>query len=157
MRNSYRQAGGRAAGSWTRRAAIGLATLASLSGLTFGLSVSGASAQTVAATANSAKVVHISTRGTFGKVLAADSSNLTLYEHPGSACTGGCLKVWPALLMPKGDTVPEGVKGLGTVKFTGGRLQVTYHKQRLYTFVDDSGKSVNGNGVGGFVVAKYTG
>jgi len=35
-------------------------------------------------------------------------------------------------------------------------LQVTYHKQRLYTFTGDSGHSVNGNGVAGFKVAKVT-
>jgi len=33
-------------------------------------------------------------------------------------------------------------------------LQVTYRKHRLYTFTGDSGGSVNGNDVGGFVVAK---
>jgi predicted lipoprotein with Yx(FWY)xxD motif len=153
-----RQTGAPGARSWTRRAAVGIAALAGLSSLTFGLSVAGASAQTVAApTGASAKVVRIVTRGSFGKILAAKSSNLSLYEHPSGPCTGGCLSVWPPLLMPKGDTKPEGAKGLGTVKFTGGRLQVTYNKQPLYTFVDDKGKSVNGNGVGGFVVAEYTG
>jgi len=35
-----------------------------------------------------------------------------------------------------------------------GRLQVTYHKMRLYTFINDSGTSVTGNGVAGFKVAK---
>jgi hypothetical protein len=30
---------------------------------------------------------------------------------------------------------------------------VTYNGQRLYTFTGDIGYSVNGNGVGGFVVA----
>jgi hypothetical protein len=33
---------------------------------------------------------------------------------------------------------------------------VTYHGQRLYTFTGDTGHSVNGNGVAGFVVAKVT-
>ena len=159
MRSTDRREGARPVGSWARRAAVGLATLASLAGLTFGLSAADASAQTVAAnTVKAAKVVHVSTRGTFGKILAADHSNLSLYEHPGGPCTGSCLSVWPALLMPKGDTKPEGVKnGLGTVPFTGGRLQVTYDKQPLYTFVYDSGRSVNGNGVSGFVVAEYPG
>jgi hypothetical protein len=59
--------------------------------------------------------------------------------------------------MPKGKTMPKGVRCLGTAKF--GRhhqLQVTYHGKRLYTFTGDSGHSVNGNGVAGFKVAKVT-
>jgi predicted lipoprotein with Yx(FWY)xxD motif len=156
MRSTDRRTGAPTRATRTRRAAIGLAALGSLSGLALGLSAPSASAQAVATAGGSAVVVHISVRGSFGRVLAKESNNRTLYEDPGSTCTGGCLSVWPALLMPKGDTVPTGVKGLGTASFAGGRLQVTYHGQRLYTFVNDSGKSVNGNGVGGFVVAKYT-
>jgi len=57
--------------------------------------------------------------------------------------------------MPRGKTVPKGAPCLATAKL-GHRLQVTYHKQRLYTFTGDSGHSVNGNGVAGFVAAKVT-
>jgi hypothetical protein len=59
--------------------------------------------------------------------------------------------------MPAGKTLPKGkgVECLSTVSTSAG-LQVTYHKQPLYTFVDDSGTSLNGNGVGGFVAAKIT-
>ncbi len=39
---------------------------------------------------------------------------------------------------------------------TKTEYQVTYRGKRLYTFVDDSGSQVNGNGVAGFVVAKVT-
>lgn len=49
--------------------------------------------------------------------------------------------------------MPKGVRCLGTAKLQG-RLQVTYHHHRLYTFVSDSGGSVTGNGVEGFAVAK---
>ena len=36
------------------------------------------------------------------------------------------------------------------------KLQVTYHKLRLYAFIHDTGHSVTGNGVAGFHVAKVT-
>ena len=101
----------------------------------------------------SAVVVKQVTRGSFGKILTTVRGR-TLYEHPNGPCTGSCLSVWPPLLMPRGKTIPKGSKGLRTVRLASGRLQVTYRHLRLYTFVNDSGTSVNGNGVAGFVVAK---
>jgi predicted lipoprotein with Yx(FWY)xxD motif len=103
-----------------------------------------------------AVVVKISaSRGGFKNVLTTTAGvGATLYTA--STCTGGCLSAWPPLLMPKGKTMPEGPRGLtglGTVKF-GSRLQVTYKHHRLYTYVSDSGSSVNGNGVAGFSVIK---
>ena len=100
-----------------------------------------------------ARVVEVVTRGTFGKMLAAHKTGLSLYIHSGGPCTGSCLSVWPALELPKAATTPVGAKCLATVAL-GRRKQVTYMGQRLYTYVGDSGTSVNGNGVGGFAVAK---
>ena len=101
----------------------------------------------------SVKVVQVVTRSPIGKMLA-NVKGRSLYTTAGS-CTGSCLSIWPALLMPKGATTPLGAKCLATVA-SGKNRQVTYHGQRLYTFVDDSGSSVNGNGVGGFKAAKVT-
>jgi hypothetical protein len=57
--------------------------------------------------------------------------------------------------MPAGKTIPKGAPCLGTKSFgPHHRLQVTYRKHRLYTFTGDSGKSVNGNGLAGFAVAR---
>jgi predicted lipoprotein with Yx(FWY)xxD motif len=140
------------------RISIALATLgAGMAAFGVGLATApGASAQTVQARpATSAVVVATATRGSFGKILVT-TKGLALYEHPKGSCTGTCLTVWPPLLMPKGATTPEGASGLGTVKVGGGRLQVTYHKQPLYTFDEDSGTSVKGNGIDGFVVAKVS-
>lgn len=70
-------------------------------------------------------------------------------------CTGSCAAVWPPLVLPAGDTTPKGgkgVTGLGTVKLSNGDLQVTFNSEPLYTFTGDSGKSVNGNKVGPFLV-----
>jgi hypothetical protein len=102
----------------------------------------------------SAVVVKVVTRHHFGKILATPKGR-ALYVLPHGTCTGACLSIWPRLVMPRGKTVPKGTKCLGTAKFgSHGRLQVTYHKMRLYTFAEDSGTSVNGNGVAGFKVAK---
>jgi len=133
------------------RLALGLAIGAGLAALaTIPLTARAASHRP---TATSAVVVKVATRGSFGRILTTVKGR-SLYEHPGGPCTDSCLSVWPPLLMPKGATVPKGVSGLGTKTFTGGRLQVTYMDQPLFTFVSDSGTSVIGNGVGGFVVAK---
>jgi predicted lipoprotein with Yx(FWY)xxD motif len=86
---------------------------------------------------------------------AAGSSGHSLYEHPNGSCSASCQSIWPPLLMPAGTTIPKGASCLKTAKLGTG-LQVTYHGQRLYTFTGDSGHSVNGNGVAGFVVAKVT-
>jgi len=57
--------------------------------------------------------------------------------------------------MPMGTTKPKGAPCLATAKL-GTKLQVTYHGQRLYTFTGDTGHSVKGNGLAGFVAAKVT-
>ena len=74
-------------------------------------------------------------------VFTADSANK-------SACTGGCLAVWPPVTVAKGTkpTGGPGVKGLGTIS-SGGKLQVTWNKHPLYTYALDSAPGVvNGNG-----------
>lgn len=99
-------------------------------------------------------VVQVVDRAPIGRMLAT-RAGASLYTTSGT-CTGGCLTVWPPLVMPKGVTKPIGVKGLSTVEVTIGthhKLQVAYHGKPLYTFEGDSGTSVNGNGVGGFVAA----
>jgi predicted lipoprotein with Yx(FWY)xxD motif len=118
--------------------------------------VPGMDAAQAAGGGKGAKVVETVSRNPVGNMLAT-TSGASLYTHPGGPCTGSCLQVWPQLLMPAGKTIPKGsgVECLSTVSTSAG-LQVTYHKQPLYTFVSDSGTSLNGNGVGGFVAAKIT-
>jgi predicted lipoprotein with Yx(FWY)xxD motif len=98
------------------------------------------------------KVVAKANRSPVGEMLV-NLKGQSLYTNP-SGCTGDRLRVWPALLMPKGTTMPKGAKCLSTVSAAkAGRLQVTYDSQPLYTFTSDSGSSVNGNGVAGFEAA----
>jgi predicted lipoprotein with Yx(FWY)xxD motif len=105
--------------------------------------------------AGKTKVVKETVRGSFGEILT-DTKGLTLYIEPSGTCTGGCLTIWPPLLMPEGTTTPGGISsGLGTAK-RGARLQVTYEGKRLYTFYEDRGTSTKGEGVGGFIVAQVS-
>jgi len=90
----------------------------------------------------------------FGKMLVVHGSGRALYTNP-AGCSAACQSVWPPLVMPAGTTTPTGAPCLGTARL-GTQLQVTYHGLRLYTFVNDTGHSVNGNGMAGFHVAKVT-
>jgi predicted lipoprotein with Yx(FWY)xxD motif len=100
----------------------------------------------------SATVVQTVSRSPVGKMLAT-TGGASLYTHPSGPCTGSCLAIWPALLMPANKTKPKGAECLSTVATKGG-LQVRYDNQPLYTFVDDTGTSLNGNKVAGFKAAK---
>lgn len=110
-----------------------------------------------ATTGTSEAVVKVVDRAPFGKMLATLKGR-SLYETAGT-CTGQCLTVWPRLVLAPGKTTPTGVSDLGKAAFKVGtktEFQVTYKRHRLYTFVSDSGSSVNGNGVAGFMVAKVS-
>jgi predicted lipoprotein with Yx(FWY)xxD motif len=99
------------------------------------------------------QVVKVVTRKPFGKMLAT-IPGLSLYYLPTGSCDSACQSIWPPLTLPKGSTdVPAGTSCLGTAAL-GQLRQITYRGHRLYTFYLDSGTSVDGNGMGGFVVAK---
>jgi predicted lipoprotein with Yx(FWY)xxD motif len=91
-----------------------------------------------------------------GTVLA-DNSGLTLYhltsDPSGKAtCTGACAKVWPPLLLPKGDHLhgPHGLKDFSTIALAHGKKQVSFHGEALYRFAGDKKKGqAGGQGVEG--------
>lgn len=108
--------------------------------------------------------VEAMSRASYGKILVSDSG-ATLYRYtpdkPNTpTCTGSCAMAWPPDLLPAGSmAVPSGgLTGLGSVTLPDGRRQLTYNKMPLYTFADDHGTSVNGQGIGGvwFVVHPTT-
>ena len=86
--------------------------------------------------------------GTAGTILVDAATGLTVYiftkdvkDSGKSACTGGCLETWPALMVPAGGT-PTGGPGvtgtLGTItREDDGTLQVTYNGLPLYFFKND--------------------
>jgi predicted lipoprotein with Yx(FWY)xxD motif len=100
-----------------------------------------------------ATVVQEHRRRHFGLILTTVRGR-ALYYIPSNRCNSACLAIWPPLLMPVGKTIPKGATCLGTARFGRHRLQVTYRRHRLFTFVSDSGITPTGNGVGGFKVAK---
>ena len=107
------------------------------------------------ATARTAPMVKIRNRMGIGRMLVTARTGRALYILPGSSCTAGCLTVWPRLVLPRGKTIPTGASCLGAKRFGAHhRLQVTYHGHRLYTFVQDSGISVTGDGLEGFGAAR---
>ena len=151
MRFKLRRASGPRGMSWIARAVVAAALVGGVTAATAGI----AAAQTGPAPASTnALVVKEAFRMGFGKMLVVHGSGRALYTNP-AGCSAACQSVWPPLVMPAGTTTPTGAPCLGTAML-GTQLQVTYHKLRLYTFVNDTGHSVTGNGVAGFHVAKVT-
>ncbi|KAA1400159.1 COG4315 family predicted lipoprotein [Aeromicrobium ginsengisoli] len=78
--------------------------------------------------------------------IVVDGKGMTAYvfdnDSPGSdtsACTGECLKVWPAIISSSDRPQVDGVTGkVGTITGTDGAKQVTLDGRPLYTFHDDS-------------------
>ena len=151
MRFTFRRAGGPRGMSWTARAVVAAALVGGATMATAGV----AAAQTgPGPTGASAVVVKEAFRMGFGKMLVTQGAGKALYTNP-AGCTLACQSIWPPLVMPAGATKPTGAPCLATAML-GTKLQVTYHKLRLYTFINDTGHSVTGNGVAGFHVAKVT-
>jgi predicted lipoprotein with Yx(FWY)xxD motif len=150
MRLTLRRAG---VLSWTARAVLAGVLVSGSTAAAAGLAT-GAQAQVRPASAgSSATVVNVAKRPVFGKILVTVKVGMSLYYMPSGSCNASCRGVWPPLLMPKGKTKPLGAPCLATAKL-GKDLQVTYKGRRLYNYSGDSGHSVNGNGIAGFVVAK---
>jgi predicted lipoprotein with Yx(FWY)xxD motif len=152
MRLTLRQAGGT---SWTARAVMAALLVSGSTVATAGVAAAAQAQVRPAGSGSSATVVMAAARPKFGKILVTVNGGHALYEHPNGPCAAACRSIWPPLFMPAGKTTPKGASCLATAML-GKNLQVTYHGQRLYTFVDDSGHSVTGNGLAGFVVAKVT-
>ena len=148
MRFTLRRAGSM---SWAARAAVAAVLAGGSTAATAGI----AAAQIHPAgpsRATSAVVVKEAFRTGIGKMLVTAGLGRALYTNL-APCSAACQSIWPPLTMPAGATVPKGAPCLATVRL-GSKLQVTYHKMRLHTFVNDIGHSVNGNGLSGFHAAK---
>ncbi len=96
-------------------------------------------------TAGAATSVVVSTTKNprFGTILVSGKTVYTL-KASSAPCNALCLKIWPALVLPKGVTKAAAGSGvsaakLGTVRRHGGVLQVTYSGKPLYWFVGDRG------------------
>ena len=151
MKFTFRHADGSRGTSWAARAVVAAVLVSGSTAATAGI----AAAQvrpSGPSTATSAVVVKEASRTGFGKILVTPGAGRALYFNP-AGCNAACRSVWPPLTMPAGATVPKGAPCLGTVRL-GTKLEVTYHKLPLHTFISDTGHSVNGNGLAGFHAAK---
>jgi predicted lipoprotein with Yx(FWY)xxD motif len=88
---------------------------------------------------------------TLGKVVLTSLKNRTLYTlsnevHGKFHCTGGCLSIWPPLIVGK-NVKPRGPAPLGRTLRPDGRFQVTFKGRPLYTYGGDS-KAGDANGEG---------
>ena len=73
-------------------------------------------------------------------------------------CTGACAVAWPPLTVKTRAAVPRriaGIKGVfGTIRRPGGRLQVTWNRLPLYTYVNEGPYQVLCDDVDGWFVVR---
>lgn len=73
-------------------------------------------------------------------------------------CTGECARVWPPVLLRRGQTMPArlpGVRGrFGVVRRPDGRRQVTHNGRPLYAYHNDPPNTVLCNNVDGWFVVR---
>jgi predicted lipoprotein with Yx(FWY)xxD motif len=135
----------RSRGAFIAGAAV-LATLAS------------ALAPTAASQAARAKGPVVSTTTTSIGRIVVDARGHTLYlfgkdRNGKSACSGACAVAWPPLIANGKPRAGAGAKAsrLGTTRRADGRLQVTYNRHPVYTFVKDTKRGqTNGEGLNAF-------
>lgn len=100
----------------------------------------------------------------FGFVLArADRQALYYWQVEEKAggkvrCTGTCAALWPPLIVRSRTAVPAhvtGIKGtLGVIRRPGGKLQVTYNRLPVYTYVHEGPGVVRCDNVNGWFVVR---
>jgi len=100
----------------------------------------------------------VSTASTSLGRIVVNSGGRTLYmfgkdKRDKSACAGMCAKFWPPLIAAGKPRATGGARAslLGTTKRADGRMQVTYNRHPLYTFVKDTKKGqTHGEGLTAF-------
>ena len=135
--------------------------LLTFAGLAIALSLTGGALATSHSTTAGVKVGVASSK--LGRIIV-DGRGRTLYlfmkdKRGKSACAGQCAGFWPPLIASGKPVASGGVKAslLGTTKRADGRLQVTYNRHPLYTFVKDTGKGqTNGQEIAAFGAKWYT-
>jgi predicted lipoprotein with Yx(FWY)xxD motif len=98
----------------------------------------------------------------FGPVLATPKKQALYYWNAEKDfkihCTGSCAKLWPPLIVRRRAAVPARVSGIkgtfGTIKRPDGRLQVTFNRRPVYTYVHEGPTQVLCDNVGGWFVVK---
>lgn len=117
------------------------------------------------ATSSNAYTVNVTQSSTLGTYLT-NGTGYTLYYFSGdtansgqSACNGSCASNWPPFYTAT-LTLPSSLSAssFSTITRSDGTKQLTYNGMPLYFFKSDTKPGeVNGNGLGGFSVAKTSG
>jgi predicted lipoprotein with Yx(FWY)xxD motif len=100
----------------------------------------------------------------FGSVLARSDRQALYYwqveQKAGGKvrCTGTCAALWPPLIVRSRAAVPPriaGIKGtFGVIRRPGGKLQVTYNRLPVYTYVHEGPGVVRCDNVNGWFVVR---
>jgi predicted lipoprotein with Yx(FWY)xxD motif len=100
----------------------------------------------------------------FGWVLArADRQALYYWQIEKKAggkvrCTGSCAALWPPLLVKSRAAVPAHVAGIkgtfGVIRRPNGKLQVTYNRLPVYSYVHEGPGVVRCDNVDGWFVVR---
>jgi predicted lipoprotein with Yx(FWY)xxD motif len=142
-------------GPWLVATAAALAMLAVLTFLLLRPAASNAAPAASATIVSTAKT-------SLGRILV-NSRGHTLYmfakdKNDKSACAGQCATFWPPLIAAGKSHAAAGARAslLGTTKRADGRMQVTYNRHPLYTFVKDIKKGqTSGEGLSAFGAKWY--
>ena len=122
-----------------------------------------ASAGAASGSAGGATVVTVKQSGHLGTILAAGPKRLTVYlfaadKGSTSACSGGCVQVWPPVTTSANPTAQGGAiaSDLGTITRSDGTKQVTYKGHPLYYYAaDKDATTAYGQALSSFGAAWY--
>jgi predicted lipoprotein with Yx(FWY)xxD motif len=98
----------------------------------------------------------------FGAILATRTKQALYYWNRENDfkvhCTGSCAKLWPPLLVASRAAVSGHVAGItgrfGVIRRANGRLQVTFNRRPVYTYIHEGPEQVLCNNVNGWFVVR---
>ena len=101
----------------------------------------------------------------FGPVLATPKKQALYYWTAENDykihCKGSCATLWPPLVVRSKAAVPARVAGIkgtfSTIRRPDGRLQVTFNRRPVYTYVHEGPTQVLCNNVNGWFVVRLRG
>src|SRR5262245_29682276 len=101
----------------------------------------------------------------FGAILATPKKQALYYWTRENDfrihCTGACARLWPPLVVRSKTAVARHVAGIkgtfGTIRRPDGRLQVTFNRRPVYTYVHEGPTQVLCNDVDGWFVVRLRG
>jgi len=129
--------------------------------LTLALAVTATAA--AAATTRAPAIRYVDDR--FGPILATPTKQALYYWTAENDfrihCKGSCAKLWPPLVVRSRAAVPRHVARIngtfGTIKRPDGRLQVTFNRRPVYTYVHEGPTQVLCDDVAGWFVVRLRG